>query len=56
MQENYVYNELNKSWKEICKVILEDEIGELKDYEKLLLENIEKSVVKKSEKTGKEVF
>lgn len=52
---NQVYNELNKAWKATCKVLLGDEIGELKDYEPWLAEFFNDPRVEGSAVSGKDV-
>ena len=38
--EDFLYNELNKAWKTTCKVLFKEEIGELKEYEEWLKDEI----------------
>ena len=35
-----IYEKINEAWKNACKSVLGDEIGELKDYEKWLGDNL----------------
>jgi hypothetical protein len=49
------YEELNKQWKATCKIVLGEEIGELADYRKWLLDLNDPRFVKKSSVSGKEV-
>ncbi|MCX8194830.1 MAG: hypothetical protein N3G22_01860 [Candidatus Micrarchaeota archaeon] len=49
-----VYTELNKKWKDTCKIILGGEIGELKDYEKWLSDNLSPRTVYTDSK-GREI-
>jgi hypothetical protein len=51
-----MHNEINKAWKSTCKVLLGDEIGELKDYEPWLAEFYYDPRVEKSAVSGKEVY
>jgi hypothetical protein len=51
-----VYNELNKAWKATCKVLFGEEIGELKDYEEWLKEDMVPITRAKSSISGKEVI
>ena len=50
-----IYNELNKSWKTTCRILLGDEIGELKDFEGWLKEYHPNIVKKKSYISDKDV-
>ena len=51
-----LYNELNKGWKSTCKIVLGDEIGELKDYEEWLKEYLPAVGRRKSHLSGNEVI
>ncbi len=42
-----LYDRLNQAWKQTCKIVLGDEVGELKDYEDLLRKPIEGVMVEK---------
>jgi len=55
MSENPVYDHLNNEWKRTCKVVLGGDVGELKDYEKWLLELKQPRLKNKSALSGKEV-
>lgn len=49
-----LYSELNKAWKATCRVVLGDEVGELKDYEGWLQRDYaEKPRIEISAITGK---
>lgn len=51
-----VYNELNKAWKATCRVLLGEEVGELKDFEEwLLCDYAEKPRIEASAITGKNI-
>ena len=50
-----VYDELNKAWKSTCRILLGDEIGDLKDYEAWLREYFPKAHARKSHVSGSEV-
>jgi len=50
------YETLNKAWKQTCKVLLGDEIGELKDYDEWLKEYMLKGMTKKSHPSGKDIL
>lgn len=50
-----LYEALNKAWKSTCKVILGEEIGELKAYHDWLSEYMQKIGRRKSHVSGKEV-
>jgi hypothetical protein len=52
--ETETYSELNKSWKETCKVVLGKEIGELSEYDKWLSSLNNPRFVKKSSISGME--
>ncbi len=54
--ENETYISLNKAWKSTCKVILGQEIGELKEYEAWLSEHQFPILKKKSSLSGKDVY
>jgi len=56
MQESPIYNELNKAWKSTCKVVLGEEIGELKDYEEWLREYYPSGKTEKSHISNKDVI
>lgn len=51
-----VYNELNKAWKSACKVLLVDEIGELKEYEDWVGRYVAPGKKRKSHISGQEVI
>ena len=55
LTESPVYKELNKAWKATCRVLLRDEIGELKDYEEWLKEFYPNLLETKSHVSGKDV-
>ncbi|VVC04179.1 Uncharacterised protein [Candidatus Bilamarchaeum dharawalense] len=48
--------EINTAWKKTCKVLLGDELGELKNYEEWLLRYVEPFGMKKSAISGKDVI
>ncbi len=48
--------DVNYAWKSTCKALLGEEVGELKEYEKYLLENNEPIFARKSSVSGKPVF
>ncbi|MFH1222647.1 MAG: hypothetical protein V1492_06210 [Candidatus Micrarchaeota archaeon] len=50
-----VYDVLNKSWKSTCRILLGEEIGELKDYEGWLKDAYKGGITQKSHLSGKEV-
>lgn len=50
-----LYEELNKAWKSTCRIILGEEIGELKEYEEWLLEYTGRLRVEKSAVSGRDV-
>lgn len=54
--DKQLYDQLNKAWKSTCKVLLGEEIGELKEYEEWLRENIPVFGKRKSYISGKEVI
>ncbi len=54
MPDSAVYEELNRRWKSTCKVLLGDEVGDLRDYEDWLSKIFSPKAVRKS-KSGKEV-
>ena len=45
MVSNQAYETVNKEWKRTCKIILGEELGELRDYEEWLLKGKEKMSV-----------
>jgi hypothetical protein len=49
-----VYDQLNKAWKSTCKILLGEEIGDLKDYEEWLKEYLPVLGKRKSHMSGKE--
>src|SRR3989338_2163659 len=51
-----IYEMLNKQWKSACKVILMQEIGELKEYEGWLRESLEPLSIEKSGISGKKIL
>ena len=51
-----VYNELNKTWKNTCRVLFGEEIGELKEYEEWLSSCMDPLDVRKSKISGKDVY
>ena len=50
-----VYKELNKAWKATCRVLLGEEVGELKEYEEWLKEYVPVIGKRKSHISGKDV-
>jgi hypothetical protein len=50
-----VYNHLNKGWKSTCRIILGEEIGELKEYDEWLKEHMPVVGERKSHISGKGV-
>ncbi|MFH1785304.1 MAG: hypothetical protein ABH842_02660 [Candidatus Micrarchaeota archaeon] len=50
-----LYSSLNKSWSSTCKILLGEELGELRDYEEWLKEYCPKPQVSKSAISGKDV-
>lgn len=50
-----LYIELNKAWKSTCRILLGDEVGELKDYEEWLREYFPAISKRKSHVSKKEV-
>ncbi len=48
--------ELQKAWKDTCRILFGQEIGEISDYEKWLGEYVDLPVVRKSSISGKEVI
>ena len=50
-----VYENLNNAWKNTCRAVLGEEIGELKDYEEWLSEYIPQTRIEKSAISGKPV-
>jgi hypothetical protein len=50
------YELVNKAWKNTCRVLLGEEVGELKDYESYLKENVDQMLVGKSAVSGKPLF
>lgn len=54
MEGTETYSELNKSWKETCKIVLGREIGELNEYDKWLASLNNPRFVKKSSISGKD--
>lgn len=50
-----LYNELNKAWKSTCRILLSEEIGELKEYEEWLKEYLPPTGKQKSHVSGKDV-
>ena len=55
MLNSPAYAELNKRWKDTCRILLGGEVGELSDYAKWLYEGNGPRMVQKSEISGKEV-
>lgn len=53
--ESPVYRELNKAWKATCRVLLKDELGELKDYEEWLKEFYPNLLEAKSHVSGENI-
>jgi hypothetical protein len=51
-----LYGVLNKAWKSTCRVVLGDEVGELKDFEAWLNEGYPEVQMKKSHVSGKGVM
>ncbi|VVC04191.1 Uncharacterised protein [Candidatus Bilamarchaeum dharawalense] len=51
-----LYSALNRSWKSTCKILLGEELGELRDYEDWLAEYCPKPQISKSAISGKEVY
>jgi len=57
MDERSAYNQVNNAWKKTCKIVLGEEIGELKDYEEYLKGFFPtETVKKKSYLSGKDVI
>jgi len=50
-----LYNELNKAWKSTCRILLGEEIGELREYEPWLKGYLPQIKLRKSHLSGKEV-
>ncbi|MFH1286042.1 MAG: hypothetical protein ABIH99_05675 [Candidatus Micrarchaeota archaeon] len=50
-----VYSALNKAWKSTCRILFEEEIGELSEYEEWLNEYLPAVGKRKSRVSGKEV-
>ena len=50
-----LYEDLNKAWKSTCRIVLGDEVGELKDYEYWLKEHVPQVDKRKSAASGKEI-
>ncbi len=48
--------EINKAWKNTCKILLKEEIGELEEYEDWLLKYVNPVGLKKSAISGKDVI
>jgi len=55
MTEKETLEVLNRRWKNACRILLKQEIGELKEYDKWLEGMIEKNRVEKSCVSGKDV-
>lgn len=54
--QSKIYDELNKSWKSTCRILLGDEIGELKEYDEWLMKSILNCGKRKSHVSGREVM
>lgn len=50
------YNNLNRSWKSLSRILLGEEVGEMKDYEKWLCEYMEPMYSRKSVLSGEDVY
>jgi hypothetical protein len=50
------YETLNKAWKQTCKVIFGEDIGDLKEYEGWLWERNRKEMIKRKSASGKDVY
>ena len=50
------YENLNRSWKSMCRLLFGEEIGEMKDYEKWLTQYTEPMRVERSAVSGKDVY
>ena len=50
-----LYSSLNSSWKTTCKILFGEEIGELKDYEEWLMEDLPK-FGRRISSSGKEIM
>ncbi|MEW5997103.1 MAG: hypothetical protein AB1657_05965 [Candidatus Micrarchaeota archaeon] len=50
------YEALNRSWKSLCRLLLGEEIGEMKEYEKWLTQYLEPMRVERSAISGKDVY
>ncbi len=53
--EKETYDVINKAWKDTCRILLGEEIGELKDYEEWLLKGTPPAVIKPSTISNKPV-
>ncbi len=51
-----LYEKLDSGWRTTCKLVLGQDIGELKDYEKWLLKNVHKPAIQKSLVSGKQIL
>ncbi len=54
-ENNEAYDETNRKWKSLCKILFGEEAGELSDYGKWLREDNEPRLICKSAISGKEV-
>lgn len=54
--DQQLYNELNKSWKTTCRIVLGEEIGDLKEYDEWLHEYLPNYGKRKSSVSGKDVL
>ncbi len=54
MDERVLYEKLNQAWKQTCKIVLGDEVGELKDYEELLKQHMAGELIEKPSALSRE--
>jgi hypothetical protein len=53
---NTTYETLNRSWNSMCRLLLGEEIGEMKEYEKWLTQYLEPMRAERSAISGKDVY
>ncbi len=56
MLNDELYGKLDTGWRTTCKIVLGQDIGELKDYEEWLLKNVPRPTIKNSIISGKNVL
>jgi hypothetical protein len=54
--QSKIYDELNKSWKSTCKILLGEEMGELKEYDEWLRKSILNCGKRKSHVSGRDLM